>query len=154
VELVLLSSNYDTLPSQDEMDSFASRVDLSGVICPPSQSHSNQLTSSSANSEYENVLFDTSTETSKTFEDEQRLWEDEDYANPLITWNAISPMDRADDMMSDINSFSLNTLVIDSSMLEIIPSKRGDLLPHIQHPMTSHLMLLRLLGTHPRSLQI
>ena len=32
VELVLLSSNYDTLPSQDEMDSFASRVDLSGVI--------------------------------------------------------------------------------------------------------------------------
>ena len=85
VELVLLSSNYDTLPSQDEMDSFASQVDLSGVICPPSQSHSNQLISSSANSEYGDVLFDTSIDASKTFEDEPRLWED--YANPLITWN-------------------------------------------------------------------
>ena len=107
---------------KDDMDSFASQVDLSGVICAPSESHSNQLTSSSANSEYENVLFDTSTDASKTFEDESRLWEDEDYANHLITWNDISPMDRADDMTSDINSFSLNTLVIDNSMQDIITS--------------------------------
>ena len=72
-------------PAMNEMNSFASRVDLSGVICSPSQSHSNQLTSSSANSEYENVLFDTSIDAFKTFEDEPRLRED--YANPLITWN-------------------------------------------------------------------
>ena len=109
----------------NEMDSFASRVDLSGVICPPSQSHSNQQTSSSANSEYENVLFDTSTDASKTFEDEPRLWEDKDYANPLITWDDSSPIDRVDDMISDINSFSLNTLIIDSSMQDIIPSSGG-----------------------------
>ena len=43
VEVVLLSSNYDTLPSQDEMDSFASRVDLSGVIFPISQQPANIL---------------------------------------------------------------------------------------------------------------
>ena len=98
------------------MDSFASQVDLSGVIfiCPPSQSHSNQLTYPFTNSEYENVLFDTSTDASKTFEDEPRLWED--YANHLITWNDISPMDIADDMISDINSFSVNTLFIDNSI--------------------------------------
>ena len=47
------------------------------------------------------------------------------HANPLITWNAISPMDRADDMIRDTNSFSLNTLVIDNSMQDIIPSSGG-----------------------------
>ena len=46
VVLDLLSPNYDTLPFHDEMDSFASRINLS---CPPSRSHSNQITSSITN---------------------------------------------------------------------------------------------------------
>jgi hypothetical protein len=109
----------------------------------------------STNSEYEYVLFDTSTDASKTFEDEPRLWEDEDYANPLITWNAISPMDRADDMIRDTNSFSLNTLLSLIAVCKILFRQAGgDFLSRIPHPMTSHLMLLRLLGTYPRSLQI
>ena len=63
VELYSLSSNYDALPFQDDMDS------------PPSQSHSNQLTSSSANSEYEILVpFDLSTDAPKIFANEMGLW--------------------------------------------------------------------------------
>ena len=52
------------LPFQDDMDS------------PPSQSHSNQLTSSSANSEYEILVpFDLSTaDAPKIFANEIGLW--------------------------------------------------------------------------------
>ena len=61
MKLDLLLPNYNALPFQDDMDSS------------PSQSHSNQLTTSSANSEYEILVpFDLSTP--KIFANEMGLW--------------------------------------------------------------------------------
>ena len=63
MKLDLLLPNYNALPFQDNMDS------------PPSKSHSDQLTSSSANSEYEILVpFDLSTDAPKIFANEMGLW--------------------------------------------------------------------------------
>ena len=114
VVLDLLSPNYDTLPFHDEMDSFASRINLSCppsryLSCPPSRSHSNQITSSITNPEYQNVLFNTSTDVPKIFEDGEILW-------VVMIWNNIYSMDIADDMIRDVSNFSLNTLIINGNM--------------------------------------
>jgi len=56
MKLDLPLPNYDALPFQDDMDS------------PPSQSHSNQLTSSSANSGYEILVQPTSSSANSEYE--------------------------------------------------------------------------------------
>ena len=57
---------------------------------------------------------------------------EEDYANPLIIWNDISPMDIENDVVRswwhdtcDIYSFSVNNLIDGSDMQDIIPSSGG-----------------------------
>ena len=50
---------------------------------------------------------------------------EEDYANPLIIGNDISPMDIENDVVHSIRSFSLNNLIDGSRMPELTPSSWG-----------------------------
>ena len=51
---------------------------------------------------------------------------EEDYANPLIIWNVISPMDIKNDVVCSIHSFSLNNIIDGSHMQDLIPSSWGE----------------------------
>ena len=77
---------------------------------------------------------------------------EEEYANPLIIRNDISPMDIENDV---VHSFSLNNLIDGSHMPELTPSSWGRF--SITYPASHdipYLILLRPLVTHPRRLQI
>ena len=66
---------------------------------------------------------------------------EEDYANPLVIWNDIPPVDFEKDVVRCIRSFSLNNLIDGSHMQDLIPSKAGgDLLPHFPHTLNIILM--------------
>ena len=50
---------------------------------------------------------------------------EENYANPLVIWNNISPMDIENDVVHGFRSFSLNNLINGSHTQDLIPSSWG-----------------------------